>query len=49
MSAILNNETTLSLGVTGDKPSIIETDDKVATIAALIEKENMLLKSQRVS
>jgi DNA helicase II / ATP-dependent DNA helicase PcrA len=39
MSAILTNETTLSLGVTGDKPSIIETDDEVATIASLIEKE----------
>ena len=36
MSAILNNTDTLPLGVTGDKPSIIYTNDRVQQITELI-------------
>lgn len=36
MSAILNNTTTLSLGVAGDKPQIIETNTLLETIAQLV-------------
>ena len=37
MSAILNNTTTLSLGVSGEKPQIIETNSLFETIQQLIE------------
>ncbi|MCM3722696.1 RNA polymerase recycling motor HelD [Solibacillus isronensis] len=36
MSAILNNKTTESLGVSGDKPQIIETNTGCKTIAQLV-------------
>ena len=39
MSAIIDNTTTLSLGVGGDKPTIIETSNKIATLKQLIENE----------
>lgn len=39
MSAILNNDTTLSLGVTGEMPTVIETNQRVETIISLIEQE----------
>ncbi|MGN7476963.1 HelD family protein [Solibacillus silvestris] len=37
MSAILNNTTTQSLGVSGDKPRIIETNSLLDTIAHLVD------------
>ena len=39
MSAIMNQTSTLSLGVSGEKPTIFETSDKIATIRKLIERE----------
>lgn len=39
MSAILNHTTTLSLGVAGDKPQIIQTNDLLGTIKDLAEAQ----------
>ncbi|MCH7320464.1 AAA family ATPase [Solibacillus sp. MA9] len=39
MSAILNNTTTLSLGVSGDKPQIIQTNDLLGKIKDLAETQ----------
>ena len=39
MSSIINNTTTLSLGVSGDKPVILETSNKITTLKHLIKNE----------
>lgn len=39
MSAIIDNSTTLSLGVSGDKPVILETSNKIDTLQQLIKNE----------
>ena len=39
MSAIMNQTSTMSLGVSGEKPTIFETSNKIATIRKLIEHE----------
>ncbi|MEO4054651.1 RNA polymerase recycling motor HelD [Solibacillus sp. CAU 1738] len=38
MSAIINNTTTLSLGVSGDKPKILKTDNRYSALQFLIQK-----------
>lgn len=39
MSAIIDNTTTLSLGVGGDKPTIFETSNRITALKQLIENE----------